>query len=307
MRKLLWILLFLCANTIWSQVKVGDNINTIDAASILELESLDKVFVLTRMNAAQMNVITPLNGALVYNTDERCLFVFEGTIWKSLCDSEISVSTSTTPPINPVPGDIWFNATDNTVNIWDGATWTPIPKSTWTGNGAPSVATVPTPIAGDIYVDNTTGNVFTYNGTDWIDQTITASNGVLKTPSNNIELGGALTQATEITTDASNTLAINGLEEVIDNTNSIVTIEETTGVLRKAPISSFLQQEEVVIIANDAQTQFNPPLSITSSKKLDVYRNGVKLGFTVIDDSTIELETPVACYQNDEIRIVQFY
>lgn len=307
MRKLLWILLFSCSCTAWAQVKVGDNINTIDAASILELESTNKALVLTRMTTIQMNAVSPLNGGLIYNTDEKCLYVFDGSVWKSLCDSEISVTTSLLAPINTAPGDIWFNETDNTVNIWDGSTWIPIPKTTWSGNGAPSLATVPSPVAGNIYVNSNTGDMYAYNGTDWVVQSVNATNGITKTAGNTIEIGGPLIKATEIATDATNTMAISGLEEVVDNNASVITVEETTGILRKTPISSFLQQEEVVIIANNAQTQFSPPLTISSSKKLNVYRNGVKLGFTVINDSTIELETPVVCYQNDEIRIVQFY
>ena len=307
MRNLLCILLFISTSIAWGQVKVGDNINTIDSASILELESSTKALVVTRMTTVQMNAVNPLNGAMVYNTDESCLFVYDGANWKTLCDSQISVSTASMPPLSAKPGDIWFNDTNNTVSIWDGTNWIPIPKSTLSGNGIPDITTAPNAVSGDIYVDLNTGGLYTYTGTDWVNQTLYASNGITRTATDTLELGGTLTKATEISTDAINTLSINGLEEVIANQNAIVTTEESTGILRKTPISSIVQQEEVVIIANDAQTQFTPPLTITNSKKLNVYRNGVKLGFTVIDDSTIELETPVVCYQNDEIRIVQFY
>ena len=308
MRKLLQILLFICCSSLsWAQVKVGDNINTIDAASILELESSEKVFVVTRMTTIQINTITPLNGALVYDIDQKCLFVFEGTLWKNLCDSEITVTTATTAPANSTSGDIWFNDTNSTVNIWNGSDWVSIPKTTWSGNGTPNAITAPNPVSGNIYVDFSTGDLYTYDGNNWIDQTIKATNGINKTSDKTLELGGALTKATEIATNNTNTLAVTGLETATNNTNAIVTVEESTGILRKTPFSSFLQQEEIVIIANDAQTQFTPPLLVTSSKKINVYRNGVKLGFTVINDSTIELETNVVCYQNDEIRIVQFY
>lgn len=307
MKKIIWLLLLLWVNIALSQVKVGDNINTIDAASILELESSEKVFVITRMNATEMNLISPLNGAMVYNTDAKCIFVFEGAVWKSLCNSEISVTTSLNAPPNPTIGDIWINDTDNTVSIWNGANWTPITRSHRRGNGPPNATTITDAVAGDIYVDSSNGQIHAFDGTNWINQTSNATSGLSLAPNNTIEFGGALTKATEISTDNSNTLAIIGLEEVINNTNAVVTIDETTGVLRKTPISSFLQQEEIVILASDAQTQFTPPLSVTNSKKLNVYRNGVKLGFTVINVSTIQLETPVACYQNDEIRIVQFY
>jgi len=101
-------------------------------------------------------------------------------------------------------------------------------------------------------------------------------------------------------------MALEGLETVEDNSMAI-TINETTGVLNRTPLSSLVQKEEIVIVANDGQNQFSTPSAITNSQKIDVYRNGVKIDFTVVDANTIELETNVICYQNDEIRIVQFF
>lgn len=306
MRRLLWTLLWLCTYSVGAQVKVGDDIDSIDPTSILELQSSDKVFVPTRMTAAEMNTLTPLHGAIVYNTDARCLFLFEGILWKSLCNSEISVTTAALPPSNPASGDIWFNTTDNLVNLWDGTVWTPIPSAILRGNGIPNSSTAPNPVGGMLYVDRGTGNLYSYDGTIWILQTLTATNGLTKT-NGGIELGGTLSRATEITMNPGHTLAIIGLEEDDSPLNPIVRMEESTGILRKSSISSIVQQEEIVIVANANQNQFNPPLTISDAKKLNVYRNGIKLGFTVLNDTTIELETPVVCYQNDEIRIVQFY
>jgi hypothetical protein len=34
-----------------------------------------------------MNAIQPLDGAMVFNTDDKCIFIFEGSSWKSLCNS----------------------------------------------------------------------------------------------------------------------------------------------------------------------------------------------------------------------------
>jgi len=299
--------IIMASTLLHGQVKVGDNINTIDAGSILELESSKKALVITRLSDVEMNALVPLNGALVYNTDLKCIFVFEGAVWKSLCNSEISVTTATLAPTAPEVGDIWLNETDNKTNVWDGTAWLPITKNPKTGSGIPIPGTFPDALAGDIYIDQTSGNIYTFNGTSWIGQTKSAANGISETQNNVFELGGALTKPTEISTDNTNTLAINGLEETADNNNLFVTVNPNTGVLQKTSASAFLEQEEILIIANEAQTQFNPPLAISSSKKLNVYRNGVKLGFTIIDNSTIELEAPVFCYQNDEIRIVQFY
>ncbi|MDO6820034.1 hypothetical protein [Zobellia sp. 1_MG-2023] len=78
------VLLFL-TQLAYTQVKIGDNINQIDAASLMELESASRVLVVTRVTNAQMSAITPLNGALVFNTDEDCLFQYKNNAWSNLC------------------------------------------------------------------------------------------------------------------------------------------------------------------------------------------------------------------------------
>lgn len=67
------------------------------------------------------------------------------------------------------------------------------------------------------------------------------------------------------------------------------------------------QQEQIVIRANSGQTRFSTPLPIVDDKKIEVYRNGVRIAFTSIDANTIELESEIICYQNDSIRIVQIF
>ena len=70
-----------------AQVKIGENPQSLNNASLLELESSSRVLVLTRVNQAQMSGITPLQGALVYNTDEACIFQYDGTQWVNLCQA----------------------------------------------------------------------------------------------------------------------------------------------------------------------------------------------------------------------------
>ena len=66
-------------------------------------------------------------------------------------------------------------------------------------------------------------------------------------------------------------------------------------------------RQEILILANNAQNQFNTPQQIDDINKIDVYRNGVKVGFTMFNVNTIQVETGAVCYQGDEIRIVQFF
>lgn len=67
------------------------------------------------------------------------------------------------------------------------------------------------------------------------------------------------------------------------------------------------QMYEVVFIATNGQTVFTPPIPVTQAANIDVYRNGARIGFTVLSPNTIELEAEATCYQDDEIRIIQSY
>lgn len=289
----------------FSQVKIGENPSFIDANSILELESTNKVFVLTRLNTTQINTLTPLEGALVYNTDIQCVFVYNGTEWKNLCN-EPNINISNTEPTINFIGDFWVNDSNNVTSIWNGTQWIAININPRRGSTDPD-ASITDALAGDIYVNQTNGNLFTFDGTNWtpINQTLNADNGINIT-SNTLQLGGSLIKPTIITTNSTNTLAIQGLEDTALNANkSVVVVDNTTGILQKTSMNTTVQQQQIVIIANEGQTQFNPPLTITNNNKIDVYRNGVRIAFTIIDPTTIEVEPEAICFQGDEIRIVQ--
>ena len=77
-KKSIFLLLFIITNSITAQVKIGERPHSIDAASIIELESSTKALVLTRVSEIQMQNITPLRGALIYNTDTQCVYYFDG-------------------------------------------------------------------------------------------------------------------------------------------------------------------------------------------------------------------------------------
>ncbi|MFK7812920.1 MAG: beta strand repeat-containing protein, partial [Maribacter sp.] len=67
-----------------AQVKIGDNPQNIDVSSVLELESTDKVLVITRVTTAQMNAIAPNQGALCFNTDLQSVHFYDGAQWVSI-------------------------------------------------------------------------------------------------------------------------------------------------------------------------------------------------------------------------------
>ncbi|WP_413972407.1 hypothetical protein [Hyunsoonleella sp. 2307UL5-6] len=289
-----------------AQVKIGDNPSLIDSNSVLELESNNKVLVITRLSQVEIDALIPLEGAIVYNTDIQCVFAFDGIVWKNLCDAP-NIRIRNSAPIDNTVGDFWFNNTNNIVSIWDGNQWLPININPRRGNGPPNTS-IQNPLAGDIYVDRITGDIFTYNGTNWVplNQSIAVNNG-LSITSNTIQLGGNLINPTVITTNTLNTLAIQGLEDtILDNSNnSIVVVDNTSGVLKKVSTTNLVTQEQVVIVASNGQTQFAPPRIVTDIDKLDVYRNGARVAFSIINATTIEVEPEATCFQGDEIRIVQ--
>ena len=67
-----------------AQIKIGNNPDRIDPVSVLELESDKRVLVITRVTTAQMNGMVPLEGAITYNTDTKCLYYYNGQAWQIL-------------------------------------------------------------------------------------------------------------------------------------------------------------------------------------------------------------------------------
>ena len=79
-------------SSLGAQVKIGDNPQNIDPNSLLELESNTMAMVLSRVTTSEMESISPLQGALLYNTDEECIFYYNGASWINLCEGSSSLS-----------------------------------------------------------------------------------------------------------------------------------------------------------------------------------------------------------------------
>jgi hypothetical protein len=76
-----------------AQSKLGDNPSSINTASLFELESKKKGFLLPRMNGSQMNAINnPPEGLQVYNIDSTCVCIYRPTGWRSICAPDIGLS-----------------------------------------------------------------------------------------------------------------------------------------------------------------------------------------------------------------------
>jgi len=75
-------LLYSCISL--AQVKIGGDPKIIHPHSLLELKSNTKALVLTVVTDLEMQAITPLNGALVFNIDQSCVFFYHQR-WMPLC------------------------------------------------------------------------------------------------------------------------------------------------------------------------------------------------------------------------------
>src|SRR5690606_19640781 len=101
-------------NFAFSQVKIGDNPSVINSESVLELESTDKVLVITRVTNSQMNAIRPLAGGMVYNRDRQCVFQYNGNNWISLCEGSGSTGREIKSTVDNNDGTFTIIYSDDT-------------------------------------------------------------------------------------------------------------------------------------------------------------------------------------------------
>lgn len=113
---LVGLLVFFC-NGVFSQIKIGDNPQALHSSSLLELESNERVLVISRINTLQMNAITPLLGALVYNTDTNTIHYYNGTQWINLITGTGSTLNLTSNAIVNTNPTISLTSTPTAFNI----------------------------------------------------------------------------------------------------------------------------------------------------------------------------------------------
>lgn len=136
---------------------------------------------------------------------------------------------------------------------------------------------------------------------------ISSANNGLTGTNGNLQLGGSIIKPTTLSTTATNTLSITGLQAGDITTDDLLTTTPGTGIVRK--ISSDMLGTNVfqliAIVSANGQKQFATPHKITDIKKIQVFRNGINVEFTQVDDTHIELENQAACYAEDEVKIIQ--
>jgi hypothetical protein len=145
-----------------------------------------------------------------------------------------------------------------------------------------------------LVVDPATNNIRYISKSKLLDG-LTANNGLTKI-GDNIELGGALTKATVVTTTAANTLAVAGLQSGNLATDSIVVADATTGVLKRVSAASLLQSGDEVFTATTGVLTFTVANLPAIVSRVWVFRNGAKL--VANEDYTVS-GTTVTLIQND--------
>jgi len=117
MKKLLFLAVLLAGFTMKAQVKVGDNPTTINANSILEMESTNKGMLLPRValtgTAAPAPLAAHVAGMAVYNTATAGdatpgYYVNNGTAWVKMADATVAEAADSSK-------DAWVENAGNTV------------------------------------------------------------------------------------------------------------------------------------------------------------------------------------------------
>ncbi len=120
----------------------------------------------------------------------------------------------------------------------------PSPGNTTKGTGAPTAANPANPHAGDIYVDDATGDIYTFDGTNWINHsdepltvlvdngdgtmTYTDEEGVANLVNTTVTSGNTLVDDNSIDIDGDGTPDTGvSLQDIADNIDKIVKANET--------------------------------------------------------------------------------
>ena len=105
----------------------------------------------------------PQTGDAWYDTTNKCLKIYDGSAWALAMPNRVYVSASdpSTTITGVVDGDIWFDASKNTLYVRVNGAW--VADTTRVTVGTAPAA----PVRGDIYWDSTAGCLKIYDGTAW--------------------------------------------------------------------------------------------------------------------------------------------
>ena len=124
----------------------------------------------------------PQTGDAWYDTTNKCLKIYDGSAWALAIPNRVYVSASdpSTTITGVVDGDIWFDASKNTLYVRVNGAW--VADTTRVNVGTAPAA----PVRGDIYWDSTAGCLKIYDGTAW--QTVASYNITVKQDGNKAKI-----------------------------------------------------------------------------------------------------------------------
>ncbi|MFY0602116.1 MAG: YHYH protein [Cyclobacteriaceae bacterium] len=239
-----------------------------DASAILDLKSTSAGFLAPRMNTTErMNISSPAEGLIVYDTDLLHYMLYDGAGWQSFSYTA-SGSESADVPTNPVAGQRYFDEVSETLYIYTGSGWAPITAGTpssspYSGGGGSATTTL---VFGSI-----TGNaveIASWNEEAGIDGYVVLANS---TNSFTSLVDGE-------SADASATYASNGQQVVFDGTSSTSTTitlleEEKAYYFKIVPYSGSrvydndqaVQSATTTACSTDSETESEICLSISGN------------------------------------------
>lgn len=68
--------------------------------------------------------------------------------------------SNSNPPATPLSGQLWYNSTESTINVYDGSSWLPV-------GSAKVAAEQPTPSLGALWLKSSTKQLYVHNGDLW--------------------------------------------------------------------------------------------------------------------------------------------
>ena len=263
---LLMLMAFFVNNSVFAQLKIGDNPKSINSDAMLEVESSNKGLLLPRISLKSVSSPTPLKnftkGMIVFNTSNN---------------NELS------PGLYYCDGVTWIRATTELKE-------TPSAPNTneyWNLNGNNTVSSC--------NFLGSTNNAALVVKTNNLERLRVTEKGW-------IGIGTAVPKAA---LEIKGQLVIDSIVSGNIETDKILVANPSDGRVKYIPASGLLYgvQNYNETVAYNGKTIFSTPATISDANKIFLYRNGVLISFSINSINSIISELP--CKQGDQIRIIQ--
>ena len=286
-----------------AQVKIGQHPKTLEPAAILELESPEKGLLLTRLSDTLLiNQLNPPDGMLIYYTGngQQRLMIRKQHQWSMLLTTD-SIATY----LGQTAKNITAYSPFIQISNGTGAVLQPVSFQTdstvighWLNAGAVNDS-LAIAFSKKVVRDSLISLMSSLDRNAPV-------NGLSRS-GDKVVLGGELIEPTILYTSGVNSLSLKGLAEG-NGKDSILVSENNTGIIKKNAASSLIiKVAKIKYKAKEGQVRFFTPKAVTDPERISVFRNGILIGFSVVDENSIELEQGINCNMNDEIQIVQYY